>query len=48
MSEHDERTSGHAIERKTWRTPVVIDSRIEDTEAGATPVVPEGSFAFGS
>jgi hypothetical protein len=48
VNEHDKRDCDLAVERKAWRTPVVITSQIEDTEAGALPVVPEGSFANGS
>lgn len=34
--------------RKEWRTPVVILATLDATEAGATPLVTEGAFAFGS
>lgn len=34
--------------RKTWTQPSVAVLRAGDAKAGAEPVSPEGSFAFGS
>ncbi len=48
MMSEDPNDPKRAPERKPWRTPVVITTTIDETEAGATPLVTEGAFAFGS
>ena len=34
--------------RQPWTPPVIHAMRAGDAQAGPTPVIPEGGFAFGS